>query len=158
MAAAQRRTVLTRSVRAAPDADVDDDDDERAASVPGGPGAEAVRADLSKRGVAYVWGTKEPNELDCYGLTQWAWRQAGVQLGGDTYTQVTQPVSAPPGEVRAGDLAFSRSSYDGRGRGHVRLAISATQVVHAPQTGDVVHIAPMSSSYVARTSVASTPR
>jgi hypothetical protein len=30
------------------------------------------------------------------------------------------------------------------------LAISPTQVVHAPQPGDVVRIAPMPSSYMAR--------
>ncbi|MDA2893419.1 C40 family peptidase [Mycolicibacterium sp. BiH015] len=124
--------------------------DERAGAVPAGPGGQAVQAALSKRGVAYVWGAKGPNNFDCSGLTQWAWAQAGVRLGPDTYTQVGQGVAVPPGEVRAGDLVFPRSSWDGRGPGHVQLAISPTQVVHAPQTGDVVRIAPMPPSYVAR--------
>jgi hypothetical protein len=124
--------------------------DERAAAVPGGPGGAAVRAALSKRGVAYVWGAKGPENFDCSGLTEWAWQQAGVQLGPDTYTQVKQGIPVPPGEVRAGDLIFPTASFDGRGPGHVQLAISPTEVVHAPQTGDVVRIAPMPSSYVAR--------
>jgi peptidoglycan DL-endopeptidase CwlO len=128
--------------------------DERAASVPGGPGGAAVAAALSKRGTPYVWGAKGPNNFDCSGLTAWAWRQAGVQLGPDTYTQVHQGIPVPPGEVRAGDLIFPKAEFDGRGPGHVQLAISPTEVVHAPQTGDVVRIAPMPASYVARRPVA----
>jgi cell wall-associated NlpC family hydrolase len=73
-----------------------------------------------------------------------------VRLGGDTYTQVGQGVPIAPGQVRAGDLIFPKGSWDDRGPGHVQLAISATEVVHAPQTGDVVRIAPMPSAYVAR--------
>jgi cell wall-associated NlpC family hydrolase len=125
-------------------------DDDRAAAVPGGPGGAAARAALGKRGVAYVWGAKGPSNFDCSGLTQWAWRQAGVQLGSDTYSQIRQGVPVPPDQVRAGDLIFPASSFDGRGPGHVQLAISPTEVVHAPQTGDVVRVAPMPSRFVAR--------
>ncbi|MDG4667981.1 C40 family peptidase [Mycobacterium sp. 236(2023)] len=128
--------------------------DGRAGAVPAGPGGEAVQAALSKQGVAYVWGAKGPNNFDCSGLTQWAWAQAGVRLGPDTYTQVGQGVAVPPGEVRAGDLIFPRASWDDRGPGHVQLAISPTQVVHAPQTGDVVRVTAMPPSYVARRPVA----
>jgi cell wall-associated NlpC family hydrolase len=105
---------------------------------------------LSKRGVPYVWGAKGPNVFDCSGLTQWAWKQVGVQLGPDTYTQMSQGVAVPAGQVRAGDLIFPDYSRDGRGFGHVMLAISPTQVVHAPQTGDVVKVSPMPSGFVAR--------
>jgi cell wall-associated NlpC family hydrolase len=139
--------VMASSIRPAADSDYAG---ERAAAVPGGPGGVAVRAALSKRGVAYVWGAKGPENFDCSGLTEWAWQQAGVQLGPDTYTQVKQGIPVPRGEVRAGDLIFPTASFDGRGPGHVQLAISPTEVVHAPQTGDVVRIAPMPSSYVAR--------
>jgi len=124
--------------------------DRRADTVPVGPGGAAVAAALSKRGAPYIWGAKGPNVFDCSGLTQWAWAQAGVRLGPDTYTQVDQGVPVAPGDVRAGDLIFPRSSFDARGPGHVQLAISPTEVVHAPQSGDVVRIAPMPSSYVAR--------
>jgi peptidoglycan DL-endopeptidase CwlO len=124
--------------------------DPRAAAVPAGPGGTAVAAALSKRGSPYVWGAKGPNVFDCSGLTQWAWAQAGVRLGADTYTQVDQGVPVAPGDVRAGDLIFPRYSFDGRGPGHVQLAISPTEVVHAPQSGDVVRIVPMPAAYVAR--------
>jgi peptidoglycan DL-endopeptidase CwlO len=115
-----------------------------------GLGGTAAEAALSKRGVPYVWGAKGPNVFDCSGLTQWAWKQVGVQLGPDTYTQMSQGVAVPAGQVRAGDLIFPNYSRDGRGFGHVMLAISPTQVVHAPQTGDVVKVSPMPSGFVAR--------
>ena len=109
-----------------------------------------ARAALSRQGAAYLWAAKGPNRFDCSGLTQWAWRQAGVQLGSDTYTQVNQGIPVTPEDVRAGDLIFPKDSFDGRGPGHVQLAISSTEVIHAPQSGDVVRVAPMPSSYVAR--------
>jgi peptidoglycan DL-endopeptidase CwlO len=124
--------------------------DRRADAVPAGPGGVAATAALSKQGTPYAWGAKGPDRFDCSGLTQWAWAQAGVDLGPDTYSQVTQGVPVAPGDVRAGDLIFPKGSFDGRGPGHVQLAISPTEVVHAPQTGDVVRIAPMPSAYVAR--------
>ena len=131
--------------------------DPRAASVPSGPGGAAAAAALSQRGKPYVWGAKGPNSFDCSGLTQWAWAQAGVRLGPDTYSQVEQGVPVAPGQVRAGDLIFPKGSFDGRGPGHVQLAISPTEVVHAPESGDVVRIAPMPGAYVARRPVPVSP-
>jgi peptidoglycan DL-endopeptidase CwlO len=123
--------------------------------IPAGPAGAAVAAALTRQGDPYVWGAKGPNRFDCSGLTQWAWRQAGVQLGGDTYAQIRDGVAVPPGQVRAGDLIFPRDSFDGRGPGHVQLAISPTEVIHAPQAGDVVRVARMPSAYVARRPVPS---
>jgi cell wall-associated NlpC family hydrolase len=119
-------------------------------NVPPGPGGEAVAAALSRQGSPYVWGAKGPNRFDCSGLTQWAWKHAGVQLGNDTYTQINEGVPVAPGEVRAGDLIFPKDSFGRVGPGHVQLAISSAEVIHAPQTGDVVRVAPMPSAYVAR--------
>jgi cell wall-associated NlpC family hydrolase len=123
--------------------------------IPAGPAGAAVAAALTRQGDPYVWGAKGPNRFDCSGLTQWAWRQAGVQLGGDTYAQIRDGVAVPPGQVRAGDLIFPRVSFDGRGPGHVQLAISPTEVIHAPQAGDVVRVARMPSAFVARRPVPS---
>jgi cell wall-associated NlpC family hydrolase len=123
--------------------------------VPAGPAGAAVAAALTRRGAPYVWGAKGPSSFDCSGLTQWAWRQAGVQLGGDTYTQIGQGVPVRPGEVRAGDLIFPTDSFGNFGPGHVQLAISASEVIHAPQSGDVVREAPMPNAYVARRPVPS---
>ena len=121
-----------------------------ARDIPAGPAGVAVRAALTRLGRPYVWGAEGPSSFDCSGYTEWAWRQAGVQLGEDTYAQVKQGVPVPPGQVRAGDLIFPKDSFNGQGPGHVMLAISPTQVAHAPQAGDVVRVAAMPSAYVAR--------
>jgi peptidoglycan DL-endopeptidase CwlO len=121
--------------------------------VPGEPGEGAAKAALSRLGCPYVWGAKGPSRFDCSGLTQWAWRQAGVLLGNDTHAQITEGVAVPPGQVRAGDLIFPVDAFGEGGRsgpGHVQLAISDHQVVHAPTAGDVVRIAPMPGRYIAR--------
>ncbi|MFC6130183.1 C40 family peptidase [Mycolicibacterium llatzerense] len=131
----------------------------RYANVPNEPGQAAAEAALSKRGRPYVWGAKGPSVFDCSGLTQWAWGKAGVRLGGDTYSQIHDGVPVPPGQVRAGDLIFPNSSFGEGGKGgpgHVMLAISPTECVHAPQTGDVVRVAPMPHGYVARRPVRTT--
>ena len=128
--------------------------------VPGEPGAGAAQAALSRLGRPYVWGAKGPNSFDCSGLTQWAWRQAGVQLGNDTYSQMREGVAVPAGQVRAGDLIFPLDAFGEGGRGgpgHVELAISDHQVVHAPTSGDVVKVAPLPGRYIARRPVRAMP-
>jgi peptidoglycan DL-endopeptidase CwlO len=114
------------------------------------PGIDAAKAALSKRGCPYVWGAKGPNRFDCSGLTQWAWHQAGVTLGADTYTQIKEGIAVPAGQVRPGDLIFPLDSFGRAGPGHVQLAISDHQVVHAPTPGDVVRITAMPTRYIAR--------
>lgn len=115
------------------------------------PGLVAAKAALSKRGVLYLWGAKGPNRFDCSGLTQWAWRQAGVRLGEDTYAQVTQGEPVDYGQpVRPGDLIFPTGSFNRRGPGHVLLAVSSTQAVEAPARGMPVRVVPLPPSYVAR--------
>ncbi|MBB1039431.1 C40 family peptidase, partial [Dietzia natronolimnaea] len=49
------------------------------ATAPNEQAAGAVRNALSQQGVPYVWGGTTPGQgLDCSGLTQWAYRDAGV--------------------------------------------------------------------------------
>ncbi|VBA32129.1 putative endopeptidase [Mycobacterium persicum] len=103
----------------------------------------AVKAALTRLGSPYVWGAKGPNQFDCSGLTHWAYAQAGITLGPDTYTQIHQGAPVARGHVEAGDLIFPHP-------GHVMLAISPTQCVEAQQSGVPVKISPMPASYVAR--------
>ncbi len=121
--------------------------------IPNDAGQRAVRAALTRLGRPYVWGAKGPNVFDCSGLTQWAWGEAGVRLGPDTYSQNANGVPIAPGQVRAGDLIFPLDSFGEGGRsgpGHVQLAISPDYVVHAPTTGDVVRVTHMPARYLAR--------
>lgn len=108
----------------------------------------AIRAAISKIGRPYVWGAKGHNDtFDCSGLTQYAWRQAGIEIGPSTYDQVQrgQPVRGP---VKAGDLIFTR--WGSRGPEHVALAVSPSEIVEAPGRGMTVRKSRMPATFVAR--------
>ncbi|MEZ0366603.1 C40 family peptidase [Mycobacterium sp. pUA109] len=96
----------------------------------------AVRAALSRLGRPYVWGAAGPHQFDCSGLTQWAYRQAGLHLDRTTYQQIHQGIAVPRGQVRPGDLVFPNA-------GHVQLAIGHNLVVEAPHAGASVRISPL---------------
>ena len=108
----------------------------------------AVKAALSKLGTEYLWNNKGPDRFDCSGLTQWSWRQAGINLGPDTYTQILQNI--PITDIRPGDLIFPTAEIGARGPGHVQLAIGDGKVVEAPGRGMTVRVVALPPTYVAR--------
>ena len=105
--------------------------------------ARAVRAALSRLGRPYVWGATGPDRFDCSGLTQWAYRQAGVQLGRTTYDQIDDGFAVTRAQVRPGDLVFPNA-------GHVQLAIGGGKVVEAPYSGATVQISSLGQDVVIR--------
>lgn len=100
----------------------------------GGTGEAAVAAAMSQMGTPYVWGGTGDGGFDCSGLTQWAWRQAGVELPrlAEHQTVGTQ-VSAD--ELIPGDLVV----WDG----HVAMYAGDGQIVEA---GDPVQTNPLRTS------------
>lgn len=98
---------------------------------------------LAKLGVPYVWGAKGPSNFDCSGLTQWSYKQIGVTIGPDTYTQIKQGKPILAKDVQAGDLIFPSLH-------HVQLAISSTQVIEAPGRGMTVRIVNIPGNFQAR--------
>lgn len=106
---------------------------------------------LAQLGKPYVYAAEGPDSFDCSGLTLAAWAQGGIALPRTTYYQVD--VGTPVGSLDAmtpGDLIFIPGS-DGTtaNPGHVGMyigAVDGTQyLVNAPQTGDVVKVATVSS-------------
>ncbi|MEZ5212655.1 C40 family peptidase [Gordonia sp. PP30] len=91
--------------------------------------ATAVRAALSQRGVPYVWGGTTPAGFDCSGLTQWAYRQAGLELPRLAQDQDTAGFRVSQSDLRPGDLAVWS--------GHVAMVIGNGQMVEA---GDPVQV------------------
>ncbi|MFI8510645.1 NlpC/P60 family protein [Streptomyces sp. NPDC085460] len=94
-----------------------------------------ARAQLGK---PYVWGATGPSGYDCSGLTQAAWRAAGVSLPRTTYTQINAGRRVSRSELAPGDLVFFYS-----GISHVGLYIGGGQMIHAPRPGTPIRIAPI---------------
>jgi cell wall-associated NlpC family hydrolase len=94
---------------------------------------------MNMRGTPYVWGGTTPHGFDCSGLMYWAFNKAGVSLPRTSSAQsaVGQPVSR--NELRPGDLVFFYSQVS-----HVGIYVGDGMVLHAPQSGDVVKISPLS--------------
>ena len=108
-------------------------------AAPSSRAAEAVAFAYRSLGLPYVWGATGPNAYDCSGLTQAAWRSAGVSLPRTTYTQVNAGTRVPESQLRPGDLVFFYS-----GLSHVGLYIGGGEMIHAPHPGAPVRVAPIS--------------
>ncbi|MBB5140422.1 cell wall-associated NlpC family hydrolase [Thermocatellispora tengchongensis] len=99
---------------------------------------------LSQLGKPYVWAADGPDSYDCSGLTMRAWERAGIRLDHWTGTQWTSGPHVPLNQLRRGDLVFfGRITDDPGDIHHVGMYIGRGMMVHAPQTGDVVRIAPI---------------
>ncbi|MEU3282688.1 C40 family peptidase [Streptomyces antibioticus] len=89
-----------------------------------------ARAQIGK---PYVWGATGPGSYDCSGLTQAAWKAAGVTLPRTTYDQVAFGTTVPLTDARPGDLVFF---YEGVS--HVGIYIGNGMMIHAPKPGSYV--------------------
>ncbi len=107
--------------------------------------AQAILNEAYKHlGASYVWGATGPSTFDCSGFTQYVYEHAaGIDITRTTYTQINvgQPVSED--QLQPGDLVFPHT-------GHVGIYVGNGQMIHAPQTGDVVKVGPVYSFYAAR--------
>ncbi|MFE0672829.1 NlpC/P60 family protein [Streptomyces sp. NPDC058867] len=110
-----------------------------AAQAPNARAADAVAYAYSKLGSPYVWGATGPDAFDCSGLTQAAYRAAGVSLPRTTYTQIDAGRRVSRSELLPGDLVFFYSGIT-----HVGLYVGNGQMIHAPNPSAPVRLAPIS--------------
>lgn len=111
----------------------------------------AIAAAREQLGVDYVWGGGDWNGetgggFDCSGLTMYAYSQASggsIQLDHHTTAQMNSELleDRDTDDIQPGDLVFFNGADDPQ---HMGLAISSTEMIHAPETGDVVKEAPIS--------------
>lgn len=92
-------------------------------------------------GEPYVYGATGPNRWDCSGLTQAAWRAAGVSIPRTTYTQVKIGQRVARSDLRLGDLVF----FYGSRPSHVGLYAGNGMVLNAPRPGKTVSYSKISS-------------
>ncbi|MDV9760339.1 NlpC/P60 family protein [Clostridioides difficile] len=94
----------------------------------------------SKLGCKYVYGATGPNTFDCSGFTQWCYKQIGIKIPRTVATQ-SKAGSAVDlkdrSKWKAGDLLCR---VGGGSSNHVMMYIGNGQMIHSPQTGDVVKI------------------
>ena len=91
-------------------------------------GAAIVAAARSKLGCPYVWGATGPNSFDCSGLTQWCYKQAGINIPRTSSEQKRGAIKVVPvSEARVGDVLWKQ--------GHVALYIGNGQLIEAPRAG-----------------------
>jgi len=104
-----------------------------------GPGhPEAGSIALQYLGVPYLWGGASPSGFDCSGLVMYVYAQLGIALPHFAAAQYGFGAAVGRDQLQPGDLVF----FDGLD--HVGIYIGGGQMVHAPHTGDVVKIAPLS--------------
>jgi len=81
--------------------------------------------------------------FDCSGLTLWAWAQVGVSLPHYSGYQYGTGRRVSRSELMPGDLVYWAYTSDPATIHHVAIYLSGGRVVTAPQSGDIVRIAPM---------------
>jgi len=94
-----------------------------------------ARAQIGK---PYVSGASGPGSYDCSGLTQAAWKAAGVTLPRAARDQAAMGTAVPLADARPGDLVFFHE--DSR---HVGLCTGDGTMIHAPRPGAYVREEPV---------------
>ncbi|MEV0006533.1 NlpC/P60 family protein [Streptomyces sp. NPDC051840] len=86
-----------------------------------------ARAQIGK---PYVWGATGPSSYDCSGLTQAAWKAAGVNLPRTTWDQVEVGTRVATADLQPGDLVFFYDDIS-----HVGIYKGDGMMIHAPKPG-----------------------
>ena len=100
-----------------------------------------VSAAQSQIGKPYVWGATGPNAYDCSGLVQYAYSQAGKNVGRTTYQQAGAGQHISVSQAQPGDILMWGDYHDA-------IYVGNNQYVHAPQPGQNVTQASISSYFM----------
>lgn len=115
------------------DAEEQCDDGDLGGSMSDGARAIILEAARSQIGVPYVWGgTTENQAFDCSGLSQYAYRKAGIQLLRVAQDQYNQSKKITKSQAQPGDLIFwgtPGAVY------HVAIYIGGDKMIEAPKPG-----------------------
>ncbi|MGS2614057.1 NlpC/P60 family protein [Micromonospora sp. LZ34] len=104
----------------------------------------AIRTACAQVGDPYVWGATGPNSFDCSGLTQYAYKAAGIHLTHFTGAQWNEGKAISRSDARPGDLVFFFSDLH-----HVGLYLGNDTMVHAARAGKPVNVSSINTMPVA---------
>lgn len=103
-----------------------------------------LRTARSALGKPYVYGGTSPaTGFDCSGLTQYAFRSAGLTLPRVSAQQARAGIAVPYSQLHPGDLVAFYSPVS-----HVGIYLGDGLFLHVPRTGDVVKVTRLSAMKV----------
>ena len=92
-------------------------------------------------GTPYKWGGSGPLGFDCSGLTQYLYREMGIDLPRVSFQQAASGPRIGLDKLRPGDLVAWDNSSRNNGADHIAIYIGNGQVIEAPKPGTPVRIA-----------------
>lgn len=92
-------------------------------------------------GTPYQWGGNGPKTFDCSGFTRYVFNHFGVTIPRVSQDQQNFGTPIARGDLQPGDLVFF-----GYPAHHVGIYVGNNAYIHAPRTGDVIKISPLTRS------------
>lgn len=105
-----------------------------------GLGYAALQVALTRIGAPYVWGATGPNEFDCSGLVQWAYKQVGIGTPRTALQQSTGGTPIDLKDIMPGDVVTFYNDVS-----HVGIYAGNGMMVHASTFGVPVKIQEISA-------------
>jgi cell wall-associated NlpC family hydrolase len=93
-------------------------------------------------GTPYEWGGSSPRSgFDCSGFVRFVYHHFGISLPHSSYADMSHGRAVVRRYLKPGDLVFFA------GGGHVGIYVGGNRMIHAPNSGAVVHVSTMSDWY-----------
>lgn len=108
--------------------------------------AKVISSVLTWQGISYKWGGRTKAGVDCSGLVQRVFAEAGIYLPRTSYEQFREGVGVPKAKLESGDLVFFSTS--GAGASHVGIYLGDGQFISA--TRHCVEIQSLDAPYWAK--------